>query len=151
MVSCWVFYAALLVRELDALFDYIWHGFWVYPALSVTLISIALARHYKGSVLNGFAEFCQSKAYIMMACGLVTLLVFSRLFGMGYFWELILHNGYVRVAKNIAEEGVELIGYGFVLTASGKYLSSQIDWNINVAQILARLIQSRVNFSKNQS
>ncbi|CAG9296212.1 hypothetical protein [Celerinatantimonas diazotrophica] len=145
------FYAALLIRELDALFDYVWHGFWVYPAVAVSLMAIALAHHYKGSVLNGFAEFCQSKAYIIMVCGLVTLLIFSRLFGMGDFWKLVLSDGYVRIAKNIAEEGTELLGYGFIFIASSKYLLAQIGWNIDVAQAQTQRLQNYTNLSKNNS
>lgn len=145
------FFAALLIRELDDLFDLVWHGFWVYPALAVSLVAIALARYYRGSVLNGFAEFCQSKSYIIMMCGLVTLLVFSRLFGMGEFWKVILSDGYVRVAKNIAEEGVELLGYGFVLVASGKYLLAQMGWSFRIEQALTKRLLSSPIFSKEQS
>ena len=81
------FFLAMLIRELDALFDLIAHGSWV----------------------------------CLLISGLLAILVFSRLFGMQALWLAILDDGYVRVVKNVVEEGSESFGYMLCLTASIGY------------------------------
>lgn len=51
-------------------------------------------------------------------------LVFSRLFGMHGLWYAILDQSYVRVVKNVVEEGSESFGYMLCLIASVGYYCS---------------------------
>ncbi|EOW9564629.1 transporter, partial [Enterobacter hormaechei] len=53
--------------------------------------------------------------------GLLAVLVFSRLFGMQVLWHDILEHGYMRVVKNVVEEGSESFGYMLCLAASLGY------------------------------
>lgn len=105
------FFACMLIRELDALFDMIIHGFWVVPALIMTGLSLRAAFYYKNSVLRPMASFFNSRAYISIALGLCTVLVFSRLIGMNLLWQDLMGAHYIRAVKNMVEEGTELIGY----------------------------------------
>jgi len=41
-------------------------------------------------------------------------LVFSRLYGMGSFWQHVMGEHYVRDVKNISEEGIELLCYSLI-------------------------------------
>lgn len=43
------------------------------------------------------------------------LLVFSRLFGMGSFWKLVMVDNYMYMVKSMIEEGTELLAYLFIL------------------------------------
>lgn len=53
-----------------------------------------------------------------MISGLLTILVFSRLFGTTMFWNLLLPNNYANIVKNIVQEGSEFFGYILCLFSS---------------------------------
>ncbi|KXF80819.1 hypothetical protein [Enterovibrio coralii] len=117
------FFLCLLIRELDKWFDdTFWHGFWVYPAAIVAASSLLYALTDRHSMLRSFSQFVKSRNFTLLCLGLATLLVFSRLFGMGALWHGILSEGYVRTAKNVAEEGSELLAYFMILYASVRYV-----------------------------
>ncbi|MEI8634542.1 hypothetical protein P4S72_25985 [Vibrio sp. PP-XX7] len=112
------FFLVLSIRELDFLFDYIRHGFWVYPALAVTGAAIFYAAGAKKQIVNQLAEILSAPNMRILVCGLFLLLVFSRLFGMGPFWKMIMQDHYMRGVKDVAEEGIELLCYGLIAYAS---------------------------------
>ncbi|MDD1780244.1 hypothetical protein LRP49_03425 [Enterovibrio sp. ZSDZ35] len=117
------FFLCLFIRELDKWFDdNFWHGFWVYPAAIVASSALIYALTNKLAMLNSFARFVKNRNFTFLCLGLAILLVFSRLFGMGELWHSILTDGYVRTAKNVAEEGLELLAYFIILYASVRYV-----------------------------
>ncbi|WP_308561368.1 transporter [uncultured Klebsiella sp.] len=115
------FFLAMLIRELDGLFDLISHASWVWFALSTSVAIIAYtARNYR-QALDDLARYPLMPYYGMMISGLLCILVFSRLFGMHLLWETVLREQYVRVVKNMVEEGAESFGYVLCLTSSIGY------------------------------
>lgn len=113
------FFTTLLIRELDAYFDLVFHGFWIYPALVVTLF----CSHYalRQDNLNAqMAKLLADKYMQIMITFIVLLFVFSRLYGMGDFWEAVMGNNYVRDVKNISEETIELLFYAFITFFASK-------------------------------
>lgn len=102
------FFLAMLIRELDGLFDLLSHGSWVWFALLATA----------GSQL---AAYTRTPYYGMMISGLLAILVFSRLFGMHGLWYAVLDENFARVVKNTVEEGSESFGYMLCLTATLGY------------------------------
>ncbi|WP_167482744.1 hypothetical protein [Enterovibrio baiacu] len=119
------FFAVLLIRELDLFFDEaISHGFWVYPATFVAASALIYALSNREETMKGFNAFVSHKEFPLLSFGLVLLLVFSRLFGMGSLWEDALGDGYVRVVKNMVEEGTELMAYFIILYSSARYVLS---------------------------
>ncbi|HDH1783398.1 TPA: transporter [Klebsiella quasipneumoniae subsp. similipneumoniae] len=102
------FFLAMLIRELDGLFDLLSHGSWVWFALLATA----------GSLL---AAYTRTPYYGMMISGLLAILVFSRLFGMHGLWYAVLNENFARVVKNTVEEGSESFGYMLCLTATLGY------------------------------
>ena len=118
------FFLVMFIRELDFLFDMISHGAWVYPALAVTLSALVYAGKQPRSSLNQLAEILRSPHMNVLIIGLMLLLVYSRLFGMGDFWKGVMSEHYVRDVKNIAEEATELLGYLIISFGSVRtYLS----------------------------
>lgn len=113
------FFACLLMRELDGLFDPISHSAWCWPfcAVAITCLVIAWRRDNRNDTLTELAAFTRTPAFGAIATGL-GILVFSRVFGMGELWHLILKGGYARLAKTTVEEGVELLTYSMWLAAS---------------------------------
>lgn len=120
------FFLAMLIRELDALFDFISHGSWVWFALISSLSVMAYtARHYR-KTLAELSRYPLTPHYGMMISGLLCILVFSRLFGMHALWDSVLGDEYLRIVKNMVEEGAESFGYTLCLTSSIAYYFYQL-------------------------
>lgn len=116
------FFLCMLIREMDFVFDMLWHGAWVWFALAVTLFCVLYSLKDLPATLRGMAHFFSHPSYGMMWSGLLCILVFSRLFGMHLLWQGLMLDGYNRVVKNMVEEGCELLGYALCLLATASYL-----------------------------
>ena len=117
-------FLAMLIRELDAVFDMIAHGSWVWFALATSAITLVCPLVKWKTTAAQLQDYTRTPGYGMMMAGLITILVFSRLLGMGELWGFILQDGYVRAAKNAVEEGCEMYGYLLCLTATVGYAFS---------------------------
>lgn len=109
------FFLCILIRELDGVFDQIAHGSWVWFALTVAFVCIAIAIREGQKTLNGLIHFITHPSHGMLVSGLLCILLFSRLFGMGILWHKLLGEDYNRTVKNMVEEGCELFGYTLCL------------------------------------
>lgn len=116
------FFACLLMRELDGLFDPISHSAWCWPLMLIAggCIGFACKASNRASTLSGILAFLKSREFSAFSTGFAVL-VFSRVFGMGALWHLILQGGYARLAKTAVEEGIELLTYTLWLAASLEY------------------------------
>lgn len=108
------FFSTLLIREQDALFDYIVHGFWVIPALTVTAVALFFAWRHRLTIRDGIMEVRNNHHFSALALGLFLLLGFSRVFGNKVIWKTICTAEY-HPAKHAAEEGTELMAYAILL------------------------------------
>lgn len=122
------FFSCMLIREFDELLDLIVHGFWVYPALFVAAMAIAYASKNIKQTIHTFAHFTRSRHFLSLCLGMALLLVFSRLFGMGVFWQGILGDGYDRLVKLTAEESVEVLGYTIIFYSAVGYFQNYLTW-----------------------
>ncbi|WP_417663415.1 hypothetical protein [Pseudomonas sp.] len=121
------FFGCLLARELDGLLDPIAHSAWYWPFTAIIMLTVGFVFNEKNrqTTLHALATFTHMRAFGTMTTAL-TILVFSRVFGMGSFWHLVLGEGYVRLAKTTVEESIELLAYSMWLAASIEiYLSVQ--------------------------
>ncbi len=117
------FFGCLFLRELDAFFDMIVHGAWKYFALVVIAFVFWQAWHLgKENTIASLATFMKTRAFIFIFIGLLIVLVYSRLFGMGELWHAIMGDNFNRTVKNVVEEGSELWGYALVFWGTAKYL-----------------------------
>lgn len=107
------FFVVVFIRECDGYLDEIRHGFWVVPALTVTAVAVGYALRDWRSCIREMAEILASPGLLVVS-GVVLLLVYSRLFGMGVFWQGVMTENYLREVKVIAEEGTELLAYGLI-------------------------------------
>ncbi|RAW91322.1 hypothetical protein [Photorhabdus laumondii] len=120
------FFACLLIRELDAIFDEIFHGAWAWIAIPLALICIFYSAYKGRDTLAGLVHFTRHQSYSMMVAGILCVLVFSRLFGMGELWKGLMLEHFDRTAKNMVEEGCELLGYCLCLISTFWYLPDAI-------------------------
>ena len=116
------FFGCMLLREFDAFFDMIVHGAWKYFALAVIAFVFFNAwRLGKENTIATLAAFMKTRAFIFIFIGLLIVLVYSRLFGMGELWHSIMTDNFNRTVKNVVEEGSELWGYALVFWGTVKY------------------------------
>ncbi|MGF1878062.1 hypothetical protein L4D77_22480 [Photobacterium frigidiphilum] len=108
------FFTVLFIRELDFLFDYIVHGFWIYPALFVTIIACLYAYQAKKGIILEMAYLLQKPYMKLVLIGVALLLFFTRLYGMANFWSQVMTEHYLRDVKTISEEGTELLCYSLI-------------------------------------
>ena len=116
------FFGCLFIRELDAYFDQIIHGAWKYFALA--LVVFVFFKAWKLGMENTsrtLANFMKSRSFIFIFIGLLIVLAYSRLFGMGELWHTIMGEKYIRTVKNVVEEGSELFGYALIFWGATNY------------------------------
>lgn len=105
------FFLVLLIRENDYWFDYIDHGIWIYPAMMVILFSVvSFLKDFKNNLHQSISLLCNPNMYSLMT-SILMLIIFTRLVGVGDFWKSVMSENYVRLVKNIFEEGGELLCY----------------------------------------
>lgn len=141
------FIFCLVIREFDYFFDeYVFRHAWKIGVLlvlvSLTVYAIRNFREIGASLL----EFTTLPSFGILLSGLLVLVVFSRLFGYGDFWEALFHDEnclatrqlvdaqtdnlvYIQLwdekcltIKRIVEETAEEIAYFLLLIASCEYL-----------------------------
>ena len=114
--------ACMLIRELDCTFDKVFHGAWFYVALLMAGLCIFKAWNegIEASVKT-LADFIRNKAYSKMSCGLLIVLVYSRIIGYKPLWQIVMKKHYLRNVKTIVEEGTELFGYSIIFLAALEY------------------------------
>lgn len=115
------FFLCMVIREQNNLLKSVADGLWEGMVLVIAVAGIAYAASRRRQTLVSLVRFSGTRAGGMMMVGLVLLIVYSRLFGAGAVWHAMLGDGYVRVAKNAAEEGTELCAYMMIFAASQSY------------------------------
>ena len=116
------FFVCMLIREQDAYFDDIFHGSWAYFDLASVVFFVWKAwSQGKDNVLKTLAEYMQSPPFTTMSFGVMIILFFSRAMGMGKLWKLVMGENFIRVVKNVVEEGTELFGYSIIFLAAVEY------------------------------
>ena len=116
------FFGCMFIRELDAYFDMIVHGAWKYFALALMVFVLFKAwRLGKENTIASLATFMKTRSFVFIFIGLLIVLVYSRLFGMGELWHTIMPKHFNRTVKNVVEEGSELWGYALVFWGAVKY------------------------------
>ena len=118
------FFVCMLIREQDAYFDDIFHGSWAYFALASIVFFVWKAlKQGKEQAVKTLAEYMQSPPFTTMSFGVMIILFFSRAMGMGKLWKLVMGERFIRVVKNVVEEGTELFGYSIIFLAAVEYAS----------------------------
>lgn len=75
----------------------------------------------KENTIASLAAFMKTRAFIFVMIGLLIVLVYSRLFGMGVLWHAIMADHFNRTVKNIVEEGTEFFGYALISWGGALY------------------------------
>jgi hypothetical protein len=114
------FFGVMLIREADMFLDVITQGFWIYPALALSVAVIVYAARQRGTVIAPAIESASTKPFAYLIVGLLLVIVFSRAFGTGQLWEEVMGEDYRRIYKSVIQEGIELLGYVLVFFGAAK-------------------------------
>lgn len=112
------------IRELDFYMDeHLFDGAWqTGVTLVLTAVAIGVWCNLK-SFSTALYNWIGRSSFGVMLSGVLVVLVFSRLFGYKAFWYGLFDDRSVaRLAKTVAEEGTEQVGYYLMTVAACEYL-----------------------------
>lgn len=112
------FVLSAFIREQDAWLDaHVFDGAWQLLVTLVILPSLYWVIRQRHRFLEEFSRYSNSFSFGLFAAGVLTTLIFSRLYGRGAFWQATMGEHYVRAVKDASEEVVELFGFALILIA----------------------------------
>jgi hypothetical protein len=113
-----------LIRESDNAFDkYLFDGAWQVAAVFTLIITILMVLREDGSLRAAILHFATTPAFGFMAAGVLTVGLFSRLYGKKELWQAVMGERYMYSVKAASEENVELLGYCFILMAAIEWMT----------------------------
>ncbi|MEQ9695704.1 hypothetical protein [Shimia sp. SDUM112013] len=118
LIMVGAFFMILFIRENDKLLDGIWHGFWSIPATVALAIAAVPVWLNRKTISKPFLAHYAARDFVFLYMGFLLLVVFSRLMGTSAIWEAIMQGGYNPMFKTVIQEGLELLGYSFILYGS---------------------------------
>lgn len=116
-------FLAFLVRELDFYLDfYVVDNLWqVLVALILSVSAVYLGRH-RDRLVQGWRRSWPSAGLALIFGGLILLIPYAQLMGHEPLWQSIMGDDYVRAAKIITEEFIELGAYALIAIGTGEFL-----------------------------
>ena len=112
-----LFFLVLLIRENDQPLElFLPHGSWKFIVIIPLTVLLVYAWKNRQAVIAQLVDYSRSFAFGVMISGMVVL-TFSRLFGRKSFWVQLMGDDFMRMVKNVAEEGVETLALGIVFIA----------------------------------
>ena len=117
-----LFFSMHFVREFDFFLDKIFDGLWQILAFSMLAAAIYIFVKAKKLIIDQIGKLKDNISTGLFLIGLTLLHVFSRLWGKSDNWKTLLQEKYMRVFKDLAEEGIELVAYSILLIATVELL-----------------------------
>ena len=114
-----LFFSMHFVREFDFFLDKIFDGLWQVLAFSMLAIALYIFVKSRKLIIDKIQDNISTGLFLI---GLTLLHVFSRLWGKSDNWKTLLQEKYMRVFKDLAEEGIELVAYSILFIATVELL-----------------------------
>lgn len=113
----------MFIRESDSFLDHnVFDGAWQVLVSIVLITTAVFLKKQSQPIKHSILEYARLPSAGVLLSGILVTFIFSRLFGRRSFWEAVMGENYVRVVKNIVEEGTELMGYALILIAAAELL-----------------------------
>lgn len=127
-----------LIREYNNFFkEYFFVGAWSSLVVLTGIITAYLVYRQRHTLVTAIVDFIQRPSFGMLIAGFLTIMVFSRLFGLPRFWEPIMGETFIRAVMRAAEEGTELLGYTLLMLGA-------LEYAVSVFQTQKKNIQSTI-------
>lgn len=107
-----MFFMMSFIREFNEFIDN-----WFYFVLPFLGVSIYIIIRYFKKIVDGISIYIRIPSSGLFMVGFLITYVFSRFFGREKFWRTLMEDGYLRMVKATAEEGIELLGYCLLFIA----------------------------------
>jgi hypothetical protein len=104
-------FGCMFIRECDAFFDRINHGFWVYPLSALAITTILITCVFSKNITRSITFHTGKRYFSYISTGLLLTVTFSRTFGSSHLWRSVMGADYQQVYKSLIQEGLELLGY----------------------------------------
>ncbi len=117
-----LFFSMHFVREFDFFLDKIFDGLWQILAFSMLAIALYIFVKSRKLIIDQIGKIQDNISTGLFLIGLTLLHVFSRLWGKSDNWKTLLQEKYMRVFKDLAEEGIELVAYSILFIATVELL-----------------------------
>jgi hypothetical protein len=117
-----LFFSMHFVREFDFFLDMIFDGLWQIIAFSMLAVAIYIFVKSRKTIIDQVGKIKDNIATGLFLIGLTLLHVFSRLWGKSDNWKTLLQEKYMRVFKDLSEEGIELVAYSILMIATVELL-----------------------------
>lgn len=118
-------FACLMIRETDQFLErYLFDKGWQTLVTPVFLTLLWVAWRQREALFRQLETYLETLSAGIMLAGMGVLVVFSRLYGRTDFWQAVMGDNYMRVAKNVSEEGIEFLGMTLILLAVIEWLVS---------------------------
>jgi len=128
------FFLVVFIRELDYQLERVLpHGSWKYPVWLVVSVSALFYYKNRNQVSGQLRLLTESCGFTSLLTGFLLVFLFSRLLGYTGLWQFIMQDTYQRDVKNLAEEGLELLGY------SHMFIGITMFWREQKPQLHSRL------------
>lgn len=116
-------FSILFIREMDQILElFLPHGIWKWIVLLLVIVLVWWGLRHRKAIGVQIHELSSTPVFgVYLAAG--SALVFSRLFGRKLFWEAIMEERFVRLVKDVAEEGIELFALGLIFAGTLEWLS----------------------------
>ena len=117
-----LFFFIHLVREFDFFLDKVFDGLWQIIAFSMLALALFIFVKNRKLIINQIGKLKDTISIGLFLIGITLLHVFSRLWGKSDNWKTLLQEKYMRVFKDLAEEGLELVAYSILFIATVELL-----------------------------
>lgn len=124
----WIFPVVAGIRELDVVFDQIFHGAWAVPA--GFLYALILYRGYVNfpGLKKETLRFVHTQQIVFLGLGLFVVVFIAQFMGQKVLWHAMLGQSYQRIIGRFVEEFLEFFGYILILVGSVEcYLDARAD------------------------
>ena len=107
--------AVFLIREFNNFaYEYLFPYAWQVGALLVAVpFLVFIARNFR-SFLRELTAAANTYSFAILLVGMLVLQLFSRLYGLPFWWQKLMGDGYMRVVMRASEESIELLGYSIL-------------------------------------
>ena len=113
-----------LIREFDAFFDtHVSRHTWKVLAYSLAILTAFQVYKHKDFFWRQLEAFIHTKAFGIIIAGMLTLFIFSRLYGLEHIWLALMgEEKYMYEIRRASEESIELLGYTLIMIGAIEYL-----------------------------
>jgi uncharacterized protein with PQ loop repeat len=112
-----LFFLIAFFREFNFLTEY-----WSIPSVILLIFIGYIVFRERKKISLAVKVFFSQPASSWLFSGFLVTFVFSRLFGRAKFWRILYDENNYRLAKAVAEEGIELLGNTLMLIAAIEFL-----------------------------